>query len=136
MDNQNQQQQVFEGDFGDVDLEAEEDLNWLAEFDWQNQEMEVLPNQENVVLPAPEPPQFIMPLPNIQGEFEGGQFLLPQEQQEQPQEGQGFFYDDLGGVITEYVERSPEEYYPVLNYQQWAIAQDEEGIPIYSPRPY
>lgn len=133
---QQEQQQIFEGFFGEPDLEADENLDWLMDVDLDNPELPIIANQENVLMPQPAAPEFVFPVPNVNAEFEGGQFLLPQEQEQQPPEGQGFFYDDLGGVITEYVERQPDEYYPVLDYQQWATGLDEEGIPIFAPRPY
>lgn len=134
MDNQDQQQQqVFEGDFGEADLEADENLDWLPDFDWLHADLPVIPDQENVLLPLPDVPEFIMPLPNIQGEFEGN-MLLPQEQEEQPpQEGQ-FFYDEFGHILTEFVEPEAGLMYPV-NIQT-ALGQNEEGDFVFAPPPY
>lgn len=126
-------QQVFEGDFGDADLEADENLDWLAEFDWENPDMPVLPDQENVLLPQPEAPQFVMPLPNVQGEFEGA-VLLPQEQEEQPEEGTSYFYDDFGHMMTEFAELEPDVYVPLQT--QFAFGQNDEGNFVFAPRPY
>lgn len=133
--NQEQQQQVFQGDFGD--LEADEDLDWLdMDYDWVNPEMPVLQNQQNVLLPEPPPLPFLFPIPNAQGEFEGTVLnLLPQEQEQQPPEGEGFFYDQLGYILTEFSEPEPDYFYPIN--QQEAFAQDEEtGDFIFAPQPY